>query len=257
MRWWKRTANAPLWIHEMDARVVERFRERTALTGRDMAVFLAGAGCEEKIVKKLVAMYLESKEVYDDVPVDRRLRHAQKLFDNRARVIHTPGHCPGHVCLRVDDTLLVADQVLSPITPHLSPQFLHPNNGLERYLHGIGRLATEDGAVHILPAHYEPIPDLGARVREIAEDHVAKLDLTLDACANGATVVDVMQKLFGAPEGYNVLLATLEAGTHVEYLHQVGSLAVQNVDEVASDPTRPLKYITIAPHSAREIAPVG
>jgi glyoxylase-like metal-dependent hydrolase (beta-lactamase superfamily II) len=241
-KWWKEAAQAPLWIHELDARVVESFEERTVMTGRDMAVWLAAAGCTDDDVAKLVSMYLASKEMYSSVAVDRRLRHGQKLFHDRARLIHTPGHCPGHLCMRVDDVILVADQVLSPITPHLSPQALHPQNGLDRYLAGLARLMREADAKIILPAHYDDIPDLAARIREIAEDHVAKLDHTRAICVEGATIVDVAKELFGHQEGYSVLLAILEAGTHVEYLHQLGALTVANLDDVTRNPREPCRY---------------
>ncbi|HEY4224140.1 MAG TPA: MBL fold metallo-hydrolase [Myxococcota bacterium] len=232
--WWKAAAQAPLWIHELDARVVENFAERTVLTGRDMAVWLAAAGCVDEEVRRLVAMYLESKEVYASVAVDRRLRHGQSFFHGRARAIHTPGHCPGHICLRIDEAILVADQVLAPVTPHLSPQALHPNNGLSRYLAGLGRLVLEDDVRLVLPAHYDDIPDLRSRIGEIADDHVDKLKKTMAICKSGATIVDVAGELFGAQEGYTVLLAILEAGTHVEYLHQLGALAVTDLDRVVA-----------------------
>lgn len=243
--WFRATSGAPLWIHDLDARVIERFQERTALTGRDMKLWLRAAGCDADEAARLVGMYLESKEVFASVPVDRRLRHGQVLFPGgRGRLIHTPGHCPGHVCMRIDDVVLTGDQILSPITPHLSPQALHPGNGIERYVSGIGKLAREEGVRHVLPAHFDPIPDLGARVREIAEDHAARLQRVADVCARGATILDVAAAIFGAQEGYHVLLATLEAGAHVEFLHQNGALAVANIDEVVADPQRPARYVT-------------
>ncbi len=255
-KWWKQATGAPLWIHELDARVLENFAERTVLTGRDMAVWLASAGCSDDEVRELVGMYLASKEMFSSVPVDRRLRHRQTLFGGRARVIHTPGHCPGHACLRIDDVLLVADQVLSPITPHLSPQALNPHNGLDRYITGLGRLILESGVVHTLPAHYDPILDLRARIREIAEDHVEKLRQTRAACGRGATVADVSTALFGKQEGYNVLLALLEAGTHVEYLHQLGALAVSDLEALVEEPRLPFRYVaTDVPHD--DDAPFG
>ena len=250
--WWKDAAQAPLWIHDLDARVIERFEERTALTGRDMRTWLRGAGCDEGEAGRLVALYLASKDVFSSVPVDRRLRHGQRLFPSmdgdkktgRARLIHTPGHCPGHVCMRIDDVLLTGDQVLAPITPHLSPQALHPGNGVERYISGIGRLAREEGVAHVLPAHFEPIPDLGARIKEIAEDHAHKLQRVLDHCSRGASIVDVASVLYGAQEGYHTLLAVLEAGAHVEFLHQHGAISVANLDVVVADPLLPVRYVT-------------
>lgn len=245
-RFWKDRTHAPVWIHELDARVLENFQERAVMSGRDIAVFLRSAGLGVEHVQELLRMYLEGKERYAPVAVDRRLQHRNELLGGRARVIHTPGHCPGHVCLRVDDVLLVSDQVLSPISPHLSPQQLNPHNGLERYLFGLARLGKETDVGLVLPAHYEPIPDLHRRMMAIADEHVEKLHSTVDACRAGATVQDVAAALFGAQEGYNVLLALLEAGTHVEYLHQLGSLVVKNVDVLAERPDEPVVYQSTA-----------
>jgi glyoxylase-like metal-dependent hydrolase (beta-lactamase superfamily II) len=250
--WWKKASGAPVWVHELDARVLENFTERAVLTGRDMRLWLSGSGVDAAEVDRLVEMYLSGKDQFTSVPVDRRLRHGDRLFHDRARVIHTPGHCPGHVCLRVDDALLVGDQVLSPITPHITPQALNPHNGLERYLFGLGRLMLEDGVAHVLPAHYDPIPDLRARIMGCAEDHVEKLKRTVDACRSGATIADVAATLFGAQEGYSVLLALLEAGTHVEYLHQLGALVVNDLDAVQRDPNAAIRYV--ATEAAAETA---
>lgn len=240
--WWKKASGAPVWVHELDARVLENFRERAILTGRDMRAWLGGVGLPRQDVDGLVSMYLQDKDAYAPVAVDRRLRHGDLLFSDRARVIHTPGHCPGHVCLRIDDALLVADQVLVPITPHVTPQALNPHNGLERYLFGLGRLLREKGVRFVLPAHYEPIDDLHARIVESAEDHVDKLRRTVDACRTGATIAEVADALFGRQEGYGVLLALLEAGTHVEYLHQLGALIVDDLDALVRDPGAPVRY---------------
>jgi glyoxylase-like metal-dependent hydrolase (beta-lactamase superfamily II) len=240
--WWKRTTGAPVWVHELDARVLENFRERAVLTGRDMRAWLGGVGLPRDEVDALVDMYLSGKDAFEHTGVDRRLQHGDVLFAGRGRVIHTPGHCPGHVCLRVDDALLVGDQVLTPITPHITPQALNPHNGLERYLFGLARLLREQGVRHVLPAHYEPIEDLHARIMGCAEDHVDKLRRTVVACGAGATIAEVAEALFGKQEGYAVLLALLEAGTHVEYLHQLGALVVDDLERIVLDPEAPIRY---------------
>ena len=49
--------------------------------------------------------------------------------------------------------------------------------------------------------------------------------------------------MFGEQEGYGVILAIDEAGAHVEYLHQLGRLRVDNLDEVASSEDPVLRYV--------------
>jgi glyoxylase-like metal-dependent hydrolase (beta-lactamase superfamily II) len=244
VRWFKEQTGAELWVHELDARVLERWDERVIMNGREMRAWLGKAGIGEERVEQLLGMYLASKGLYasEGVVVDRRLRHGQRLFDGRARVIHTPGHCPGHVCLQLGEVLLVADQVLSPITPHISPQALHPHNGIERYLAGLARLRGLEGIRHVLPAHYDPILDLGERIDDIVRHHAERSQAVLAFCEAPRTVKDVARELYGEQSGYNVLLALQEAGAHVEYLHQVGGLAIANLAELESDPAAPVRY---------------
>ncbi len=44
-------------------------------------------------------------------------------------------------------------------------------------------------------------------------------------------------------EAYGVILAIDEAGAHVEYLHQLGRLRVDNLDEVASSDEPVFRYV--------------
>ena len=138
--------------------------------------------------------------------------------------------------------LLVADQVLSPITPHISPQALHPHNGIERYLAGLARLRVLKGIEHVLPAHYDPIGDLGTRIDGIARHHADRSQEVLGLCASPRSVKEVAKALYGEQAGYNVLLALQEAGAHVEYLHQVGGLAIANLEELEVDPAAAVHY---------------
>ena len=48
--------------------------------------------------------------------------------------------------------------------------------------------------------------------------------------------------MFGHQQDYGILLALLETGAHLEYLHELGHLAIENVDEVADDPSLPARY---------------
>lgn len=257
---WKNEKKVPIWVHEIDARVLEHFAERTALASQEMVAWLQRAGVDDVDRAAMRAMHLNSKDSYVAVVVDKRLRHRQQLFGGRARVIHTPGHCPGHICLRVDDVLLVADQVLSPISPHITPQALHPHNGLERYLFGLSRLLDEKGVNKVLSAHYDDVDDLAGRIVAIVEGHKEKLQKTLAVCADnaGARVVDVARAVYGERKGVHVLLAVLEAGTHVEYLHQMGLLRLANLDDVSKDPRCPPRYVAVvdgaASNDAMELA---
>lgn len=233
---------APVMVHELDARVLSRFEECMVVASKDMGVFFQRAGMSSSESARLEAMYLGGKDFFRSVEVDRRLRHDQRILGD-LHVIHTPGHCPGHICLRVDNALLVADQVLNPITPNLSPQSITPFNGLENYLAGLMRLRVLDGVDHVLPAHAMPIPSLGARIDEILEHHQERLLRVQEACVRPRTVAEVADALYGAQDGYNVILALVEAGAHVEYLSQHGRLRIANLDQVTAERDPVIQYV--------------
>ncbi|MEW5849790.1 MAG: MBL fold metallo-hydrolase [Myxococcota bacterium] len=233
-----------LMVHELDARVLTRFEERRVVAAKDMAVFLARAGLGLNERERLERMYLRGKGGFEGVEVDRRLRSGDRIL-GRYEVIHTPGHCPGHLCLRVDNVLLVADQVLDPITPNLSPQHLTSFNGLESYLGSLFKLRTLEGIEHVLPAHANPIPSLSARIDQIIEHHQERLMAVLEACTQRPRVLaEIAEVLYGRQEEYNVILALTEAGAHVEYLHQYGRLRIANLDAVREQRDPVLEYVT-------------
>ncbi len=48
---------------------------------------------------------------------------------------------------------------------------------------------------------------------------------------------EISQELFDRQEGYSVMPAVSEAGAHVEYLHELGYLTIDNLDGVTRDLT--------------------
>lgn len=79
------------------------------------------------------------------------------------RVLFTPGHAPGHVCLFEERTraLVVGDMVASVGTILIPPE----DGDMQRYLKELERLAELDAFV-ALPAHGEPIDEPSALFRK-------------------------------------------------------------------------------------------
>lgn len=223
---------ARLCVHELDARVLACFEERMVIASKDIEVFLRRAGLPAADCERLLSLYTASKDWFKPVEVDRALRDGD-LVGNGHRVIHTPGHCPGQICLLVGDILLTSDHVLARITPHQFPQAITPFAGLEHYFHSLAKVRRVEPVNLALGGHEEPIADLRGRVDEIASFHRERLLKVREICASPRTVVEVAQALFGAQEGYGTILALEEAGAHVEYLHALGKLRIANLSEVA------------------------
>jgi glyoxylase-like metal-dependent hydrolase (beta-lactamase superfamily II) len=88
--------------------------------------------------------------------IDRLLREGEEIGDPASpwRVLHTPGHAPGHVCLHQPATraLVVGDMVASVGTILIAPG----EGDMAAYLGQLERLAALDADV-ALPAHGDPI----------------------------------------------------------------------------------------------------
>jgi glyoxylase-like metal-dependent hydrolase (beta-lactamase superfamily II) len=232
----------PLAIHELDARVLEGFHERFLLATRDFAVFLHQAGLAAPEVEALIALYREAKDLFSDLEPQQRLRSGDRLGPGWP-VLHVPGHCPGMVCLAVDDVVLTADQLLGRTTPVQRPQSITPFMGLENYLRSLEKLLGFGQPALALGGHEGPIHDLRRRVGETVDHHHRRLRAVARLCADAPrTVAELSAALFGEQRGYGPLLALSETGAHVEFLHEMGYLEIANLEAVAADFTAAPRY---------------
>lgn len=100
------------------------------------------------------------------VAIEHSIEDAEDI--NGWRVIHTPGHTPGHICLYRRGVLISGDMIMAsaggfqpaPPATNVDPVAYHAS---------LKRLAQLDFEV-ILPAHNPPyVVDAGTRVREMVE----------------------------------------------------------------------------------------
>lgn len=232
---------ARVCVHELDARVLSGFEERVVIASKDVEVYLCRAGVPAEERERMLSLYMGSRSWFKSVEVDRALRDGD-LIGNGHRVIHTPGHCPGEICLQVGDILLTGDHVLARITPHQFPQAITPFGGLEHYFRSLAKVRKLELVNLALAGHEEPIHDFRTRVDEIAAFHRERLQKVRELCAVPRTIAEVSDALFGAQEGYGKMLAIEEAGAHVEYLHALGKLRIENLDEVAKARDPVIRY---------------
>jgi len=89
----------------------------------------------------------------------------------KLRVLHTPGHAPGHLCLLDEDagTVIVGDMVASVGTILIEPD----GGDMQVYLDQLERLARLSAHV-ALPAHGEPIDDPTALFRRYITHRLAR-----------------------------------------------------------------------------------
>lgn len=239
--WLRQETGAEVGVHMLDQRVLSHYEERVVVASRQLEMFLSRAGLGPERRAQMIEMYKVAKGHYRSTPVDFLLVEGQPA-PGGFEVIHVPGHCPGQVCLRLDDLLLTADQVLSHTTPHQAPESITPYTGLGHFLDSLDRLARLDGIRLALGGHEEPMPNLRGCIDRIHRMHQARLQRVLEICAEPRTVAEVSRELFGPRHSYHVLLALEEAGAHVEYLYQRGELCAANVAEIESAAEPVIRY---------------
>lgn len=233
---------APIGVHILDRSILDHFDERVAMAAGRLRLFLQQTGISEEMHRQLMQVYHFGKSFFRPTAVQFLLDEAQPAPGD-LRVHHVPGHCPGLVCLQVDDVLLTADHILSHTTPHQAPESIVPNMGLGHYLASLAKIERLEGIRLALPSHEEPIEDLRGRIQAIRQMHERRLERVLELCSTPQSIAEVSRALFGRVRDYHVLLALEEAGAHVEYLHQRGELLAANPDAFEEGSNAVVQYV--------------
>jgi glyoxylase-like metal-dependent hydrolase (beta-lactamase superfamily II) len=149
------------------------------------------------------------------------------------RVLHTPGHSPGHCCFAIGDEgiVLTGDHILPKITPHVG-YFPGGNpNPLGDFLDSLKRIG-EGGYRLGLPAHGEPFLDPASHVGRIVAHHEYRLKATVDALGKGAkTAWDVVPEIFGGDlPGFHRFAAFFETLSHL-ILAETEGLIRREIDD--------------------------
>lgn len=240
--------DARIGVHERDVRNLTNYEERLVIVTRRLREYLVEAGVAPGRLEHLLEMYNLTKSLYHSIRVDFTYEAAGMAL-GPFEMLHVPGHCAGHVAIRLDDLLFSGDHVLEETSPHQSPEQLTASTGLDHYLKSLDNLRGWAKGIRLtLGGHKQPVTDLHGRIRAIEELHHKRLQTVLDILNEPDTVAGVSKKLFGEVNGYNVLLALEEAGAHVEYLYQRGYLEITNLEEIGASSGRvPIYYRRLSP----------
>jgi len=168
---------------------------------------------------------------------------ALNLPGRRIRVVWTPGHTPGHICLHDEDygLLLTGDHLLPRISPNIGLSPIDGDSPLSSYLDSLRAIRGYDGA-EALPAHEYRFRGIAGRAESLIKHHEARAQELLDlvAAAGEPTTWEVAQKLtWSRPweqiEGYMRRAALAETAAHIEYLEGEGRLIVRRTPEPTPD----------------------
>jgi glyoxylase-like metal-dependent hydrolase (beta-lactamase superfamily II) len=158
-------------------------------------------------------------EVLDGVLVDAQLLD---IPGRRLRVVGTPGHTDGHLCLHDEEAglLFTGDHILPTVNPGLGLGGPTASNPIADYLASLDRTAALDtGALLALPGHEDPFTGVRERCSALAAHHLRRTEDV--AASSGATVWEVAAGLtwtggWDALAGFTLLSALRQTAQHRE-----------------------------------------
>jgi glyoxylase-like metal-dependent hydrolase (beta-lactamase superfamily II) len=173
---------------------------------------------------------------YRPAPPDAYLEDDQifELGNRRLRVVHTPGHSPGHSCFAIgeESIVLTGDHILPKITPHVGYFPSGDPNPLAAFLDSLKRIG-EGGYRLGLPAHGEPFLDPASHVARIVAHHEFRLKATVDALGKESkTAWDLVPSIFGGDlPGFHRFAAFLETLSHLVLAESEGLIKSERGDD--------------------------
>ncbi len=144
------------------------------------------------------------------------------------KVLWTPGHSPGHVCLyaRRERFLIAGDLILDGITPNIG--WLPERDALADYLASLDAMERLEVGI-VLPSHGDPLNDHRAWIRATRRHHDERCRLILEAvAASPRTAHEVVGELWKTPLApFHHRFAIWEVLAHLQYLANRNRLAVE------------------------------
>jgi glyoxylase-like metal-dependent hydrolase (beta-lactamase superfamily II) len=244
---------AKIGCHELDLQNVAHHEATLVWLGRRFASFLAETGLAEDGREHALNMFRLSEGIYQSTPVDFTYEALDMQLGPFA-FLHLPGHCPGHVAIRVDNAIFCGDMVVEGITTHLSPEWIQPFNGLNHYLVSLALFQrwAKDARL-VFNGHDDVIADLAGQIEATKQNIIRRISRAIDALNEPLTIAEICESVYGETSGYNHLLVIEKTGAYVEYLYQRGMIEIMNPAEVEQG--NPARYRRLREISDEEILP--
>jgi glyoxylase-like metal-dependent hydrolase (beta-lactamase superfamily II) len=224
-------SGARLYLHEREANLIRSRYQAPESFAAQMQAWLRQHGVPEAELSRLGDGAMARTFTRAALP-DTVLRGGEEIIANgrKFRVIFTPGHSPGHVCLysEAEGLFIAGDHVLPTITPNVS---LHPDgaeNPLGEYLESLRSVAGLRVRL-VLPAHEYAFGDLARRVREILDHHEERNHQIIGAVkGQPRTAYEVAARVpwnigpWETLSAWTRRMALMETLAHLRYLESTG-----------------------------------
>jgi glyoxylase-like metal-dependent hydrolase (beta-lactamase superfamily II) len=232
-----------LLMHRLDWAYVRDTISDTSRLAHDSSKWLDRNGFEQPVSSEEQRTF-ERAARFTIVAPDEQLEDGSviDLGRHQLRVVWTPGHTPGHICLWDAERgfLLTGDHVLQPITPNVSLWGPDAGNPLGDFLASLRKVAELDADL-VLPAHGEPFLGLKRRVAELLAHHDQREAAMIDALRDhggSSTATEVATRVpwtrhnraFGDLPRFQQRMALTETLSHLEELR-----AHERVERVDAD----------------------
>jgi len=229
-------SGASVWAHRDDRDMIQEYPQALYDWVRFLRGFLPETGLEKGWIERFCRGIEKRQNYAAPTRVGRLLRDGErvKLDGMGLRVVHTPGHSPGSICLynEAERLLFAGDHLLKTITPNpvlqAFPDFFGERfQGLVHYFASLSKL-EELPIARILPGHGGEIADCDARLREVREHSERRKGRLLDLLKQGElTIIEAKQGIFPGLPDSQTLLALFDVIGHLDLLRQEGTARVE------------------------------
>jgi glyoxylase-like metal-dependent hydrolase (beta-lactamase superfamily II) len=234
---------AEVAVHPLDRVAVVSHREYIAVGDDRFSEYLRRSGVDPQRMAELMKDFHAHERRLENAPVSMHLEDGDEL--DGLKILHTPGHSPGHVCIRAGNVLLTGDHILALTIPHVWPESAAAYTGLGHYLDSLEKIRRIEGIEVTLAAHEQVIHDLYGRIKTIRSAYLRRVERLLETLAKirrPLTVQEMALQMYPETTGFRAVLSMADIGARVEYLHQRGQLAIVNLDEVERDENVVYRY---------------
>jgi len=162
-------------VHRREQQALDE-QSRGAWGDAEIAAQLAAWGVPDAVAAELVALGLAPAHAAFTADVLLEDDEVLPVAGRELRVMWTPGHTTGSICLRDDvrRVVLTGDTVLPGMNPGVGIGGTSATNPLADYLASLDRLGALDGYAGV-PGHGPRMSDVAVRAREHATHHRVRL----------------------------------------------------------------------------------
>ncbi len=212
----QKLTSAPVYLHENDRKILLFFKEHIERYPEKVKDFYCSYGVPEDIMKNIVNELYGYKALLLGPTETVHINDGDifEIEDGYLKVVHTPGHTPGHISLFYPEKKIFfgADFLLPDEWPHGG---IYPHtaayNPIGDYLKSLEKVKELEPEV-IIPSHKEPIYDPIKRIEESISFMKRKIEEIYDILKkkgplNLAQICDMAFKGYDSSLSYFFLLS--------------------------------------------------